>query len=94
MKGISDYAVVYDISSDKERNKVDRVLKGYGFRIQKSVYECRLTKKSLEELIQKLKELNINTGFIKIYRLEWSFKKVSIGVVSKKEIDEGSAFII
>ena len=39
MKGIADYAVVYDISSDKEREKVDKLLKGYGFRIQKSVFE-------------------------------------------------------
>lgn len=45
MRGIGDYAVVYDISSDKERAKVDRILKGFGFRIQKSVFECRLSRK-------------------------------------------------
>ena len=35
MKGVADYAVVYDITSDAERGKVDRVLKGFGFRVQK-----------------------------------------------------------
>lgn len=41
-KGISDYAVVYDISCDKERARVDRTLKDFGFRVQKSVFECRI----------------------------------------------------
>ncbi len=44
MRGISDYAIVYDISDDKERGKVDKILKGFGFRVQKSVYECMLKK--------------------------------------------------
>ena len=32
MKGIGDYAVVYDISSDRERRRVEKVLNGFGFR--------------------------------------------------------------
>ena len=29
MKGVADYAVVYDITSDTERGRVDKVLKGF-----------------------------------------------------------------
>ncbi|MCX8015682.1 MAG: CRISPR-associated endonuclease Cas2 [candidate division WOR-3 bacterium] len=94
MSRFGDYAVVYDITSDKERARVDKVLKGFGFRVQKSVFECRLTKREKQELIEKLSKLNIKTGFIKVYRLEWTTKSIVIGEVKKKSIDNGYAFII
>lgn len=94
MKGISDYAVVYDITSDTERARVDKVLKDFGFRVQKSVFECRLNKKGKEDLIERLKRLNIKTGFIKVYRLEYSFKSPIIGEKKKRDIDGGHAFIV
>jgi CRISPR-associated protein Cas2 len=95
MSGVSDYAVVYDITCDRERTRVDRVLKGFGFRIQKSVFECRLNKRGKEDLIRKLEALGVKTGFIKIYRLEYTFSRgVVIGEQKGKSPDEGSAFII
>lgn len=94
MRGISDYAVVYDISSDAERARVDKILKGFGFRIQKSVFECRLNKKGKEELLEKLEKLNIETGFIKVYRLEYSSKDMIIGDKKEPDIDDGHAFVI
>ncbi|MEW6089176.1 MAG: CRISPR-associated endonuclease Cas2 [bacterium] len=94
MRGISDYAVVYDITSDNERARVDKTLKSFGFRIQKSVFECRLNKKGRNELIEKLKKLDIKTGFIKVYRLEYSSKNEIIGEKKKESIDDGNAFII
>jgi CRISPR-associated protein Cas2 len=95
MKGVSDYAVVYDISSDAERGNVDKLLKGFGFRIQKSVFECRLDKKGSNELIMKLEKMHIKTGFVKVYRLEYQSKNEIIGEDAKtNEIDKGSAFVI
>ena len=94
MRGVSDYAVVYDISCDKERSRVDKTLKGFGFRVQKSVFECKLDKKGREQLREKLRRLNIKTGFIKVYRLEYSLKNEVIGEQKGKNIDNGPAFII
>lgn len=91
----AEYAVVYDISSDPERTRVDKVLKGFGFRVQKSVFECRLTKGSKQELIEKLEKLDITTGFIKIYKLEYSSKsQLIIGNKKDEDIDGGYAFVI
>jgi CRISPR-associated protein Cas2 len=73
---------------------VDKALKGFGFRVQKSVFECRLNKRGREDLIEKLKKLNIETGFIKVYRLEYSSKEIVIGEKEKADIDDGNAFII
>ncbi|MBV6518657.1 MAG: CRISPR-associated endonuclease Cas2 [Candidatus Brocadia sp.] len=94
MKGISDYAVVYDITSDAERERVDKVLKGFGFRVQKSVFECRLNKRGRDELIGRLEGLHIKTGFIKVYRLEYSSRDTVIGQMKKANIDDGHAFIV
>jgi CRISPR-associated protein Cas2 len=91
---ISDYAVVYDITSDTERARVDKLLKGFGFRAQKSVFECRLDKRGKQDLIEKLQEINLQTGFIKIYRLEFSSKTDVIGRKEEPGIDDENAFII
>ena len=37
------YILAYDIADDRERLGVERLLLGYGFQCQKSVFECRLT---------------------------------------------------
>ena len=94
MKGVADYAVVYDISQDRERARVDKILKGFGFRIQKSVFECRLDKRGKQELIRKLENLKIKTGFVKVYRLEYQNKSETIGDKKKDTIDDGAAFIV
>ena len=94
MRGVSDYAVVYDIACDKERGRVDKILKGFGFRIQKSVFECRLKKRDKEELIAKLQKLDIQTGFVKVYRLEYSSRNEIIGKKEDNDIDQGHAYII
>lgn len=94
MKGVADYAVVYDISQDRERSKVDKILKGFGFRIQKSVFECRMNKRGKEELIRQLERLKIKTGFVKVYRLEYRSKSEIIGDAKEDTIDDGAAFII
>lgn len=94
MRGVSDYAVVYDITLDKERGRVDKILKGFGFRIQKSVFECRMNKRMKEELIGKLSKLDLQTGFVKLYRLEFSSKNVMIGKTEETNIDAGDAYVI
>jgi CRISPR-associated protein Cas2 len=94
MKGISDYAVVYDITANGERRRVEKVLKDFGFRIQKSVFECRLDRRAKEELIRILEKLNLKTGFVKIYRLEYSWKNCVLGEQKKKNIDDEPAFIV
>jgi CRISPR-associated protein Cas2 len=53
--------VCYDISSDHRRTKVAHLLDGYGFRVQKSVFECHLDhrheiamRRELDELIDPI----------------------------------------
>ena len=94
MRGIYDYAVVYDIGCDRERRRVDKILKGFGFRVQKSVFECRMTRRIREELLTKLDQLQLTTGFIKLYRLEYATKNPIIGAAPENSIDDGPIFIV
>lgn len=95
-KHIGTYVVVYDISSDAERTKIDKLLCGFGVRAQKSVFECTLDKKGKNELISGLKKSGIKTGFIKIYRLEFSLNNGDIiGTPSKTDkFDQKTAYVI
>ncbi len=94
MKGFSDYAVVYDITDDKERAKIARLLKSYGFRVQKSVFECRLTKGEKQKLIRDLMSLNVQTGSIKVYRLEYSWKPCIIGNKGSQNPDDDTVYFV
>ncbi len=51
------FFICYDISSDKKRIKVSKLLEDFGVRVQYSVFECELTKKELKELKPKLSEI-------------------------------------
>jgi CRISPR-associated protein Cas2 len=49
--------VSYDITDDKRRAKVAKIMEGYGYRVQYSVFECDLDDKQLKQLWQRLKPL-------------------------------------
>ena len=52
------YLVCYDISDNKARYRVVKALKGFGVRIQKSVFECPdLNEKQLLDLQGKMEAL-------------------------------------
>jgi CRISPR-associated protein Cas2 len=52
------YLVCFDIVDDATRQKVAKVLKGYGIRVQKSVFECpELTEKQFLKLKEKMESL-------------------------------------
>lgn len=46
--------VSYDISSDRRRLKVMKIMEGFGERVQYSVFECRLTEGQVRELRRRL----------------------------------------
>lgn len=64
------YIVSYDIVDDKIRDRVSKVLKGYGIRVQKSVFECpNLTEKQFIKLKDQLERLiRAHEDSIRYYR--------------------------
>ncbi|HIK11915.1 MAG TPA: CRISPR-associated endonuclease Cas2 [Oscillatoriaceae cyanobacterium M33_DOE_052] len=49
--------ISYDVSEDKRRNKIHKVLKSYGQRVQYSVFECQLTDTQYAKLRSRLSKL-------------------------------------
>jgi CRISPR-associated protein Cas2 len=63
--------VSYDITNDRRRTKVLKLLKGYGTRVQYSVFECDLDQGQLGRLQGELAGLiDSNTDSVRIYRLD------------------------
>jgi CRISPR-associated protein Cas2 len=88
-----DYAVAYDISEDRERQRVEKLLLGYGFRVQKSVFECRMSRGMCERLITELTALNLETGYVYVYRLQSGAKRRTVGK-APAEIGAGPAYVV
>lgn len=69
--------VAYDIPCDKRRNKVSNLLKGYGQRVQYSVFECVLSQAKYDELRRRLKA-----------RVKLSEDQVRFYPLSRKNLDQ------
>lgn len=65
------YVVSYDITSDKIRGKIAKLLEGYGVRIQYSVFECNLTEKRFRKLYSEVFKLTAEeeSGSVRFYTL-------------------------
>jgi CRISPR-associated protein Cas2 len=48
------YVISYDISVDKRRTRIAKLLEGYGQRVQWSVFECDLTERQYAALRKRL----------------------------------------
>lgn len=57
MSGQRSLLVCYDISTPKRLRKVERIMSGYGYRIQESVFFCRSSDLLKAELMQELLEV-------------------------------------
>ena len=93
MSTYGKYIVSYDITSQKERNRVSKVLVGYGFRVQKSVFECLLSAAGKARLIDELSRVELQTGFIYIYRVSKASKRMALGKVPPSP-DGDFAFVV
>ncbi len=63
--------ISYDIVDDKRRTKVMKLLKGYGTRVQYSVFECILNPGEFSRLGRELRELiDQDVDSVRCYRLD------------------------
>lgn len=91
----ADYVAAYDVTADRERERVSKVLEGFGFRVQGSVFELRLTRGQREELLRSLRDLDLRTGFVSLYRWDSVAKRHDVGQVPDRPHDESRhAFIL
>lgn len=90
------YLVCYDIVSDTRRNKVAKLLEVYGFRVQKSVFECILDEKQYESVSKYLMRLvNRREDQVRFYPMS-AHNRCKVAVVgTQPEFDiDDAAFIV
>ena len=73
------YIVAYDVTDDKERRKVSRVLDGYGHSVQKSVYICHIGETLHRKMLKSLNELDVKTGVLLCWKMPDTAEPEKIG---------------
>lgn len=85
--------VVYDISDDKQRYQVSKVLLSYGERVQRSAFECHLTQRQYEELISRIVPMiDQSHDLLRIYKLAGNTQVNTWGSIPET-FDEGLIII-
>lgn len=88
------FLVAYDLSIDKERRKVEKLMTSLGQRVQKSVFECQLDKARETRLLVALRRLKLQSGDVRIYRLSSESVHRIIGVPALATTTEQSASFV
>ncbi len=85
------YVISYDVSNDRRRNRIAKLLMGFGERVQYSVFECEFNDKKKEEHLRKRlkKIINPDEDTIRIYKIKEEHKKdiiiLGFGKITKYE---------
>jgi len=80
--------VSYDITDDRRRLKLSKILLDYGDRVQYSVFECILDKKLLDKMIGSIyKTVSEDEDSVRIYTLCAGCVK-DIAVIGYGEVSE------
>lgn len=89
------YLAVYDITENRERDRVAGVLEGWGVRVQESVFEVRLTKATQSRLWAQLEALGVETGYVFLYRVDGKAKRKELGRPPENPLaEERHAFVL
>ncbi len=87
------YLVCYDVVNNRRRDRVSRLLAGYGLRIQKSVFECVLTPDQYELLQRRLQTqryLNPDEDQIRFYPIAPRHRQIVLilGQQPQRQVDD------
>lgn len=62
--------VIYDISDNKRRNRMVKILNGYGFRVQKSAFEAHLLPRKYKKLLKDIEKIPDICDSIRVYKMQ------------------------
>jgi CRISPR-associated protein Cas2 len=89
------FIIAYDLESDPVRGRVAEILLTLGERVQKSVFECRITTEECDHLIERLRrEIGGTAGNVRVYRLCENCWEASLGIGTIKTTIDGQPCVI
>lgn len=77
--------IIYDISEDKKRLKLSKLLLGYGFRIQQSAFEAIISKRKYKELLEKIPAFVSAEDSIRVYKIIGKGQVIKFGTLEKEQ---------
>ena len=80
--------IIYDITEDKPRVKLSKLLSSYGIRVQKSAFEASLNKKQYDKLVSELDRYVGREDSIRVYKLYEDSEVITYGKVDETLFDE------
>lgn len=89
------YLIAYDIADPKRLNRVAKIMKDYGNRVQKSVFECNLQKEQIQRLICRIiSVMNDVEDSVRIYKI-CEICKHNIQILGEGEVtDDPDVYIV
>ncbi len=88
------YTVAYDITDDKRRNKIAKILKDFGQRVQYSVFECNIDQRAFLRLQNRLeKTMNFDEDTITFYHICAACEKQIERIGLNKGLDKQSYIV-
>jgi CRISPR-associated protein Cas2 len=95
-----EYLVVYDVNTEthageKRLRRVAKVCEGYGFRVQKSVFECNLDGAQVGLLLRDLaEEIDARVDRVGIYRLHGAGRAKVLRLGPGPDFDHARPYIL
>ncbi len=83
--------ITYDVFDSKRRRKVEKILSGYGNRVNLSVFEVELSKSDLKKIERKLQKVASCEDNIRFYILDEDAIKKSFVLNSKEKVFDAKA---
>jgi len=91
---MTTFLISYDVSDNKKRNKVAKILEEYGRRVQYSVFYCQLNKKVLFDLLSRIsKIIDRDSDSILAIMLPQGWEKYMVGTL-KNDLPEDEVHIL
>lgn len=88
--------VTYDISDDRRRTRLAKMLKDYGERVQYSVFECNLNDKLLNNMKKRAEKLlDKELDSLRIYKLT-DLQKQEVEIIGNGKVieDDKDTYIV
>ena len=61
--------MIYDVVDNKKRTKLAKLMKSYGFRVQKSAFEAKISNKKYKKLMAEIQPFISQEDSIRIYKI-------------------------
>lgn len=84
--------IIYDIVDNHKRQKFAKFLQGYGYRVQKSAFEIRVSEHTFYKFLEKLPCFAAGEDSIKLYKMNGNGRVYSFG--TEKNLDFEDIVII